>query len=180
MSYGSGGSRRTPLLLSSASYIELELVRPLYSQQRWKPRIAVACGEPPGTKSWHYMRGRDCKATTKPRGSLRLGHASTSKSSSIRLRLVSTPYVTITKPRSASLRSAINLIVWLLLEVVFSHLQQFAIGLTCTSDSERLTFLKETARSQKRLVLRATNAHQTMSQWLLFAKNRESSQTNRL
>ena len=51
---------------------------------------------------------------------------------------------------------------------------------TTCSDSGRLTFLKETARSQERLVLRATNAHQTMYQWLLFAKNRESSQTNRL
>ena len=48
------------------------------------------------------------------------------------------------------------------------------------SDSERLTFLKETARSQECLVLRATNAHQMMSQWLLFAKYCESSQTNRL
>ena len=43
---------------------------------------------------------------------------------------------------------------------------------TCKcSDSGRLTFLKETARSQERLELGATNAHQTMSQWLLFAKN---------
>ena len=48
------------------------------------------------------------------------------------------------------------------------------------SDSGRLTILKETARSQERLVLRATNTHQTMSRWLLFAKNCESSQTNRL
>ena len=31
------------------------------------------------------------------------------------------------------------------------------------SNSGRLTFLKETARSQEWLVLRATNAHQTMS-----------------
>ena len=50
---------------------------------------------------------------------------------------------------------------------------------TVVSDSGRLTVLKETARSQERLVLRATNTHQTMSQWLLFAKNCESSQTNR-
>ena len=50
----------------------------------------------------------------------------------------------------------------------------------CSSDSGRLTILKETARSQERLVLRATNTHQTMSRWLLFAKNCESSQTNRL
>ena len=38
------------------------------------------------------------------------------------------------------------------------------------SDSGRLTFLKETARSQEWLVLRATNAPQTMSRWLLFTK----------
>jgi len=44
------------------------------------------------------------------------------------------------------------------------------------SDSGRLTFIKETAGSQERLELRATNAHQTMSQWLLFAKKSESSQ----
>ena len=43
------------------------------------------------------------------------------------------------------------------------------------SDSGRLTFLKETAHSQEWLVQQATNAHQTMSHWLLFAKNRESS-----
>ena len=49
-----------------------------------------------------------------------------------------------------------------------------------SSDSGRLTFLKGTARSQEWLVLRATNAHQTMSRWLLFTKNRESLQTNRL
>ena len=30
--------------------------------------------------------------------------------------------------------------------------------------------LKETARSQERLELGATNVHQTMSQWMLFAK----------
>ena len=47
-------------------------------------------------------------------------------------------------------------------------------------DSGRSTFLNETARSQEWLVLRATNAHQTMFRWLLFAKNCESSQTNRL
>ena len=45
---------------------------------------------------------------------------------------------------------------------------------------ENRHFCKETARSQERLELRATNSHQTMSQWLLFAKNRESSQSNRL
>ena len=50
----------------------------------------------------------------------------------------------------------------------------------CSSDSGRLTILKGTARSQERLVLRATNTHQTMSRWLLFAKNCESFQTNRL
>ena len=38
------------------------------------------------------------------------------------------------------------------------------------SDSGRLTFFKERARSQERLELRATNSHQIMSQWLLFAK----------
>ena len=43
------------------------------------------------------------------------------------------------------------------------------------SNFGRLTFLKETARSQEWLVQQATNAHQTMSHWLLFAKNRESS-----
>ena len=48
------------------------------------------------------------------------------------------------------------------------------------SDSGRLTILKETARSQERLVLRATNTHQTISRWLLFAINYESSQTNGL
>ena len=48
------------------------------------------------------------------------------------------------------------------------------------ADSGRLTFLKETACSQEWLVLRATNAHQTMSRWLLFAKNCESFQTNQL
>ena len=49
-----------------------------------------------------------------------------------------------------------------------------------SSDSGRLTFLKETAHSQEWLKLRVTNAHQTISQWLLFAKHCESSQTNRL
>ena len=53
-------------------------------------------------------------------------------------------------------------------------------NLCIDSDSGRLTILKETARSQERLVLRATNTHQTISRWLLFAKNCESSQTNRL
>jgi len=48
------------------------------------------------------------------------------------------------------------------------------------SDSGRLSFFEEMARSQERLELRATNAYQTTSQWLLFAKNRESSQTNQL
>jgi len=51
---------------------------------------------------------------------------------------------------------------------------------TIDSDSGRLTFFKEMARSQERLELRATNAHQTISQWLFFAKNRESSQANQL
>ena len=59
---------------------------------------------------------------------------------------------------------------------VFIHETTFSFS----SDSGRLTILKETARSQERLVLRATNTHQTMSRWLLFAKNCESSQTNRL
>ena len=49
-----------------------------------------------------------------------------------------------------------------------------------SSDSGRLTFFKERARSQERLELRATNSHQTMSQWLLFAKIRKSSQSNQL
>ena len=49
-----------------------------------------------------------------------------------------------------------------------------------STDSGRLTFFKERARSQERLELWATNSHQTMSQWLPFAKNRESSQSNRL
>jgi len=49
--------------------------------------------------------------------------------------------------------------------------KQLAKGLSC-SDSGRLTFFEEMARSQERLELRATNAHQTISQWLLFAKNR--------
>ena len=43
-----------------------------------------------------------------------------------------------------------------------------------SSDSGRLTILKETARSQEWIVLRATTAHQTM----VFAKNCELSQTN--
>ena len=46
------------------------------------------------------------------------------------------------------------------------------------SDSGRLTFLKETARSQEWLVLQATNAHQTTSHWLLFAKNCVSSKSS--
>ena len=48
-------------------------------------------------------------------------------------------------------------------------------------DSGRLTFLKETACSQERLLLRVTNAHQTMSHWLLFAKtDRGSSKTSKV
>ena len=47
------------------------------------------------------------------------------------------------------------------------------------NDSGRLTFLKETARSQEWLDLGVTNTHQTMSHWLLV-KNCGSSQTNRL
>ena len=41
---------------------------------------------------------------------------------------------------------------------------------TIVSDSGRLTFFEEMARSQERLELPATNTHQTISQWLLFAK----------
>ena len=48
------------------------------------------------------------------------------------------------------------------------------------SGSGRLTLSKETAHFQEWVVLRVTNAHQTMFQWLLFAQNRGLSQTNRL
>ena len=64
--------------------------------------------------------------------------------------------------------------------VTYQHFETVPILqlVTFSSISRRFTFFKGTARSQKWLVLQATSAHQTMSHWLLFAKNRMSSKSS--